>query len=114
MRYIMDFSPDAAKAGHLPPWEVAKAFAFHVVLRKISDHTETPAAELLGERVDAFIAGQLTLSGGGKPSERAVRAAIARCQDPAWFPGRAPEYQGGRPPVIAEGQKNKSPELQCR
>ena len=53
--------------GELPPWEVCKAFAFHTVLKRVSEVLETPAADVLGQRVDEFIASKLTLKGGGAP-----------------------------------------------
>ena len=97
--------PDGTKDGHLPPWEVAKAFAFHHALTVIAERLGEDAATLLGECVDAYIANQLTVKGGGRPSERSVRAAVARCKEPGWFPGKPPENKGGRPSTLTEGQK---------
>ncbi len=71
------FDPESTLQGELPPWEVAKAFAFHTVLKKASEVLDTAAAELVGQRVDDFIAEQLTLKGGGHPHPRAVRKVIA-------------------------------------
>ena len=55
----MSFNPDNAREGELPPWEVAKAYAFKIALDAIAEHTGTPAPELVGERVDAWIAKQV-------------------------------------------------------
>ena len=53
--------------GRLPPWELAKALAFHTVIAAVCDHLGQAAPELLGKRCDAYIAEQLTLVGGGHP-----------------------------------------------
>ena len=62
---MVSFAPDSTLKGELPPWEVAKAYAFHVVLKKAAEVLDTSPAELLGMRVDDFIASQVTLKGGG-------------------------------------------------
>ena len=46
------FCPDTVKNGVLPPWEVAKAYAFHVVVKDM--------AKILGER-PAVLLGKLFL-----------------------------------------------------
>ena len=46
----------------------------------MSEHLDTAAIELLGMRVDEYIAAQLTLKGGGHPSARAIRAVLQK-----WF-----------------------------
>ena len=50
-----------------------KAFAFHVVLTKAGEILDNPPAELVGQRVDEFIAKQVLLKGGGHPSVRTIR-----------------------------------------
>jgi hypothetical protein len=104
-----DFKPSNTVAGELPPWEIAKAFAFHVVLAKVAEELDTPASELVCQRVDEYIAGQLSLQGGGRPQPRCVRKVIARCQDPAWYPGQRTEARkgAGRPPVYSEHVKHE-------
>ena len=57
----VDLSAEATREGELPPWEIAKALAYHQVLADISDHLETFAVELVGQRVDEYIAGKLTV-----------------------------------------------------
>jgi hypothetical protein len=42
------FSPGDTLEGELPPWEVAKALAFHAMLQKEAEVLDTPVAELLG------------------------------------------------------------------
>ena len=46
---VATFAPDATTEGYLPPWEVAKAYAFHVVLQKAAGILFTVA-----ERVQFF------------------------------------------------------------
>ena len=60
------WDPEGTREGELPPWEVAKVAALHTVLHDISAHLDTPAAELIGERVDLYVAGQMKflLAGG--------------------------------------------------
>ena len=45
------------------------------------------------------------MAGGGSPSERAVRALVARCQGTDFYPGRPRENAGGRPPSATEHQR---------
>ena len=85
------------KIGHLSPLETCKAFAFHVALEAISKNLRKLAYSLLGQSAPAWIAEQLTLKGGGCPSERAVRAAVAKCKASGWRPGQAETKTGGRP-----------------
>ena len=101
----MAFAPDGTKPSHLPPFEVAKAYAFHEALDAISRLLDTPVFELLGERSSVFIAKHLAVKGGGAPTERAVRKAIKRCQDGSWWPGKPPANKGGRPCQIPMSQK---------
>jgi hypothetical protein len=49
---MVSFAPGGTLTGELPPWEIAKAFAFHTVLKKAAEVLDTPAAELVGRRVD--------------------------------------------------------------
>jgi hypothetical protein len=84
-----------------------KAYAYHEVINAMEKQLGEPAHVLVGSRVDSFIAGKLTLKGGGRPTERCVRDAIARCRDAKWRPGQEPENKGGRPPSISEAQKIK-------
>ena len=71
----MSWPPDSTTEGCLPPFEVAKAYAFHVALEDISAHLRMPAYQLLGKPPDKWIAERLELKGGGNPSERTVRLA---------------------------------------
>ena len=93
------------KIGHLSPLETCKAFAFHVALEAISKNLQKPAYSLLGQSAPAWIAEQLTLKGGGCPSERAVRAAVAKCKGSGWRLGQAETKTGGRPPSFTARQK---------
>eukprot|EP00973_Karenia_brevis_P016887 2314632-Karenia_brevis.AAC.1 len=103
------FDPESTAHGELPPWEVAKVFAFNTVLRTMAEHMETPAAELIGMRADEFIAGQVLLKGGGHPSSRAVRKVIQRCSDMSWYPGKPTSARqgAGRKRVYSEFQRNE-------
>ena len=101
------FVPDSTSAGELPPWEVAKAYAFHVVLADVAEQLGTKASDLIGGRVDEYIAERVTLKGGGHPSGRCVRQVIARCQEASWYPGCGSSARAGagRPPVYSNHQK---------
>ena len=98
-------SPKHTKEGTLPPFEMAKAYAFEQVLSHIQKHLGMTAHQLLGEDKAAFIARHLDLQGGGKPGRRAVFKAIRRCRTPEWFPGRVSGTRTGRPPVFTQHQK---------
>lgn len=103
------FAPDATIDGELPPWEIAKAFAFHKVLAAAADLLGTPASELVGSRVDEYIAKQITVKGGGHPQVRQVRRVIVRCHDPMWYPGKRTEARtgAGRPDQYTHHQKQE-------
>ena len=102
-----DFSPEAAAAGTLPPWEMAKALAFDRVIRRMAEVMERPASKLLGRHVDEFIASQVVLKGGGHPTPRAVRKAIARGEAPDWFPGKGQGQSTGRPATYTAHVKHE-------
>ena len=106
---IMSLAPDATPDGELPPWEVAKAYAFHTVLAKAAEVLDIPAADLVGEHVADFIAKQVTLQGGGHPHPRSIRKLVARCQDPSWYPGKPSGARegAGRPALYTEHVKDE-------
>jgi hypothetical protein len=114
----MSYDPASVRDGELPPWEIAKAFAFKKALDAIAKHTGEDAADLLGMRVDEWISSQVTQKGGGHPTARGVRYVIARCEDPKWYPGKPRAESGGRPPVYTEHQKSEvarvAMELNCK
>ena len=98
------FDADTTRQRELSPWEIAKAAAYKSVLEDVAHTLDTPAAALVGQRVDVYVASKLTVKGGGHPSERAVRQVLGRCSDPARYPGKPARTSGkkaGRPPVIA-------------
>ena len=101
----MSWSDAETKVGHLSPWETCKAFAFYTALEAISKQLGQPAYALLGQRAPAWIAEQLTRKGGGCPSERAVLAAVSKCQQTTWFPGQGEAKAGGRRPLYDAKQK---------
>ena len=101
----MAFSDETTKAGHLPPWETCKAFAFHTALQAIETKLEKRACDLLGERTNMWISRQLQLKGGGCPTEGAVVKAIARCRDEDWYPGKLEVKSGGRKQSFSGQQK---------
>lgn len=103
----VSYDPDSVRDGELPPWEIAKVFAFKKALDKIVEHTGEDAADLLGMRVDEWIRSQVTQKGGGRPTARSIRYVIARCEDPKWYPGKPRAESGGRPCVYTEHQKNE-------
>ena len=66
----------STKDGELPPFEIAKAVAYNKVLQDITSNLGCPAHELIGQRVDEYIAQRISLKGGGHPTARAVRALV--------------------------------------
>lgn len=109
LSHMVSFAPDDTPEGFLPPWEIAKAFAFHTVLQKAAELLASTPSDLVGERVDDYIAKQLTLKGGGQPCSRGVRKVIARCREPAWYPGKPSDHSktAGRKPIYTEHQKDE-------
>ena len=101
---VCGLAPERTQEGRLPPWEVAKAAAFSVVITHMADHLQQSPFELLGKRVDEFIAEHLTLVGGGQPTPRAVRQTVARCKTADFYPGKPPANKGGRNPTYTEHQ----------
>ena len=81
--------------------------AYSKVLEHVSKRLGQEPAELLGGRVDAWVAKQVALKGGGHPSARAVRELLRQAQDSAWYPGKPPENRGGRPATVTEHQKQE-------
>ena len=49
------FASGSCKDGKLPPWEIAKAMAYHVVLHDVDAHLKMPPHELVGKRVDDYL-----------------------------------------------------------
>ena len=97
--------PAPTKAGALPPFEVAKAYAFEHVLSHVQKHLGKSARLLLGEDKATFIARHLELQGGGKPNRRTVFKAIKKCSQPGWYPGQVFGKRTGRPPAFTMRQK---------
>ena len=98
-------SPTDTPVGTLPPFEVAKAFAFHVVLAQMEKHSGKTCRQLLGEDKRTFVGRQLVLKGGGRPGHTAVTTAVRKCKEPGWFPGKVLGKRTGRPPAFSERQK---------
>ena len=96
--------PDRTQHGRLPPWEVAKAIAYSTVITDISEHLGQAANELIGERVDDYIAKKLKLVGGGSPTARAVRHVVARNRNGDFYPGKPCENPRGRKRLYTEHQ----------
>ena len=103
------FRAEGTRDGELPPWEIAKGYALHCVLNQASEVLGVPCYEMLGQRVDEYIAQHLVLKGGGNPTPRAVRKVVQRCSDPTWFPGKPSEQRlkAGRKEVFSAHQKNE-------
>ena len=106
-RCAHDFNPENTPAGELPPWEVAKAYAFSVVIEKMREVTGMSVGSLLGTTKAKFIAGQVRNANGQHPGERAVQHVASRCQKPGWFPGKPREQGAGRKPVYSDYRKEK-------
>ena len=43
---------------------------------------------LIGEDKTTFMAKHLQLKGGGHPGRTAIFNALAKCKQPAWYPGK--------------------------
>ena len=99
-----DFNPSCTVKGELPPWEIARAFAFHTAINTLSEQLGEPASKLLGKPLAEYIAEHVTLQGGGHPEPRAVQKVVARCSQPDWYPGQrtAARKGAGRPPVFTD------------
>jgi hypothetical protein len=103
----MSLCPESTQVGRLPPWEVAKAAAYHNAITDIAEHLKDDAAKLLGMSVAEYVAKKLTLQGGGHPTKRAVKEVIAKTKEPGWYPGKPPANVGGRPPTVTGHQKKE-------
>ena len=105
-KVTMDLKPGNTAAGKLAPFQVAKAVAYEQVISSMERHMGKTCWELLGQSKAQFTAEQLTVVGGGSPSDRAVKKHWAKTKnDPKWFPGRKVKSQAGRPCQITDGQK---------
>ena len=100
------FAPVDTPPGDLPPWEVAKAYAFHAVIVKMREVTGLSTRRLVGSRQDEFIAAHDTTASGRQPGVRAVRHVVSRCENPDWYPGKERLRGAGRPPVYSEFRKH--------
>ena len=96
---------DSTPKGMLPPFEVAKAFAFDKVLAQMAKHMGKSEWQLIGEDKGDFIAKHLELKGGGRPSRSAVFKAIKKCRDKGWHPGKVTGERTGRKAMFTEHQK---------
>ena len=106
------FDPGSTPASDLAPWEVAKAYAFSVVLDKLHAVTGLSMKRLVNNIKAGFIASQVRTASGNHPGARAVQHVVARCQDTEWWPGKPRAQSGGRPPVYNEfRKKTRSPRL---
>ncbi len=100
-------STERTQEGRLPPWEVAKACAYSTVIAHMAVVLGREPHELVGKRVDDFIAEQLTLVAGGHPSGRAVRMLLVTHKDGEYYPGKPRANPGGAPHTITEHQKQE-------
>ena len=60
------FESSCTVKGELPPWETAKAFALHTVIKTFSEQLDEPASKLLGKPLAEYIAEHVTMQGGLK------------------------------------------------
>ena len=72
------FCPDTLTDGVLPPWEVAKAFTFHVVGKDVAEMLGERPAIILGKRLGEHMSSKVCLKSGGHPSARGIRKALAQ------------------------------------
>jgi hypothetical protein len=84
-------------------------FALHTVIKTFSEQLDKPASKLLGKPLAEYIAGHVTMQGGGHPEPRQVQRVVARCSQADWYPGKRTEARkgAGRPPTFSEHQKNE-------
>ena len=101
------FSPDSTAEGTLPPFEVAKAWAFEQVLKHMEQHFGKSSWMLIGEDKTTFMAKHLQLKGGGHPGRTAIFNAIAKCKQPGWYPGKVDGKRAGRKPLFTDHQKSE-------
>ena len=83
-----DFAAESTRDGTLPPWELAKAYAFSVVIDQMVEMMEETASVLLGMGKNEFICSKVHVKNGGNPTPRALQKALASCRDPTWYPGK--------------------------
>ena len=102
-----DFAGDSTQKGRLPPLEVMKAYAFEKVLERMEKQMRQKACTLLGEDKGSFIAKNLTLKGGGHPTDQCVYQTIRRCKTKGWYPGKGMGKSTGRTPDISQHQKEE-------
>ena len=98
-------SPDNTPQGRLPPFEIAKAYAFDIVIKQMEKHMGKSACVLLGEDKGEFIASQVTVKGGGHPTATAVYQNLKKCTEPGWYPGKVHGVRTGRPADIPQHAK---------
>ena len=77
----MDFKPGNTAAGKLAPFQVAKAVAYEQVINSMERHMGKTCWELLGQSKAQFTVEQLTVVGGGSPSDRAVKKHWAKTKN---------------------------------
>ena len=100
------FSAENTPDGYLPPWEIAKAYALHVVIHHMASEQDCPPHEVVGTRVDDFIATKVHMKGGGHPTRRCIQQLVAKCGDPDWYPGKcAGGERRNRKRVFTERQR---------
>jgi len=86
---VASFAPAGTRDGELPPWGVAKAVAYHVVLSDVSQFLETSAFDLVGTRVDDYIAGKVFLKGGGASKRKCCQEACCESERPCMVSWKA-------------------------
>ena len=102
----MELDPGNTPKGGMPPFEVAKALAFDVVIKEMEEHMEKTCWELFGMSRKEFAASHLQVVGGGNPSARAVQKQWTKAKkDPKWFPGNRNSSNRGRLPSTTFAQK---------
>ena len=106
-----DFAAESTRDGTLPPWELAKAYAFSVVIDQMVEQMEETASVLLGMGKNDFICSKVHVKNGGSPTPRALQKALASCRDPTWYPGKRQGVSTGRPPVYSDHTKFKCAEV---
>ena len=106
MASTTQWAPENTPNGKLPPFEIAKAFAYKEVIEAMEEHLDKTCWELLGVGKAQFTAQHLTVEGGGHPTIRAVKLWWEKDQDDEpWHPGKRLKNAAGAPVQISLAQK---------
>ena len=102
-----DFSPKDTRQYELPPWEVAKAYAFKKVIQQMEEVMGMKAQDFLGKGATEYIATQVFTKEHKAPQVRTLQKIFLKCAEKDWYPGRPVDRKAGRKPIYSEHVKNE-------